>query len=272
MDFCLANFIREKFEGNPSLSEICINGRRSISLYSDTKESIESIFKDDDEATYSIQIFSQSLGVRLDPNVPCNGGVFEEKFRWHAVIPPASFSESIFTVRRHCEVPICLDQFGLDPQFNLTLKEHIAETPIVIYGDTGSGKTTLLMSILKKFCFDERVVFVEQIPEVSLHSPEWVRVNSVGKNILNAGGTNLVEMVEHALRLRPERLVLGEVRKIEVEALALALRVGHASVLWTMHGRTVKDIASRIESTQMQRMLAIRVKDKKVYDYQLVVL
>lgn len=267
MTLCLNSFVRKKFSEDASLNELCINGVRSVSYYSNQKYVTKGIYNSNAEAVHSIQLFSQSLGFRLDPIVPCAGGVFERFFRWHAVIPPASFDEPIFSIRRHNISKVSLDHFDLDLELKSLLSDAIKNTPIVIYGDTGSGKTTFLMSLLNHYCEQERVIFVEQIPEINLYSSNWVRINSYSKNILNQGGATLVNMVEHALRLRPERLVIGEVRKTEMEALMFAMRVGHRPILWTMHAKNVGDIRNRMNSTLHQNILAIKLGSKKIQEY-----
>lgn len=260
--FNLEKYIVDQMVSDPLIDEIMFNGCRSVVTYrSNIAQVGKSLFKSTEKAISKIQEFSFDQGSRLDPNSPSAGGLYLETYRWHAVIPPASHSEALLSVRRHRLKDLDLIDFKSGRSTYQTISKYFSIVPTVIFGDTGAGKSSFLACLLKKYSFNERLVVIEQIPELSLLSSTWIRLNAVSENIFGVGKYSLICAVSDALRLRPDRIVLGEYRNEESDALNMIARIGHAPFVWTMHAGSTNDIRLRLGSIPMRKLLAIHMEN-----------
>lgn len=250
----LVSILKNHFQ-DEGLDEIFFNGTRHV--YGQYRHGgvvpLPPVFNDDGTMIRSLQIFAASRQVRLDPLMPAGGGdwIVQDHettyFRWHALLPPASRHGATFCVRRHRFGCLKPDDFGGDPKLLLTLREAVKESPnLILCGATGSGKTSLLTALLKDICFNERVVILEPLTEIPLLSPTWVSLAAVPPNIEGKGGFRLEQGLEESLRLRPDRIVVGEVRGVEAAALLKLLSVGHNGIMTTLHADSPEAALKRL--------------------------
>ncbi|MBF0440322.1 MAG: CpaF family protein [Oligoflexales bacterium] len=241
---------------NPDISEVFVNGIKSkVLLKSDQKvEVYSSPFSNEEEMNRTFQIFASKNRVRLDPLSPSAGGAYDYFFpggkiliRWHVVLAPLSRGGAVLSLRRHRFDEINIDRFGCSHELRSHLFRLIHERePIFICGPTGSGKTSLLVSMLSLLGETERVVIIEDVPEISLECKTWIHLVSSRPNIEGAGEFTLSRIFDDALRLRPDRIVVGEVRGSEVETLFKAVVSGHKGIMTTLHIDTPMAVFPRL--------------------------
>lgn len=204
-----------------------------------------------------IQNFAFSEGVRLDPNFPANGGLFtpkknaeqdsQESYRWHAVMDPIADSGPFFTLRKHNFLSKSVYFEGCEywPEIcSLSIKHKV---PIIICGATGTGKSTLLATILKNSCLQSRVVFIENVKELPMHSPLWIRLVETSPLLEGGESFSSRKLLFESLRMRPDHIVLGELRGIEARAFLQAFISGHGGILTTIHCDGPKNLLTRLD-------------------------
>ena len=190
--------------------------------------------------------WQQSL--RLDPYCPSAGGsVPELQLRWHAVIHPLTQDEIILSIRRHRFTDIELASFLISNEhMNAIAKAKMEQRPMLIVGGTGVGKTTFLVSLLKKYFLESRVIVMESLSEIPAMSPSWLRMSEVSVQASGRGGVSLVQVGRECLRLRPETLVIGEIRGIEAQIYFDMSQTGHGGCLATMHAGSLEQAGKRL--------------------------
>ncbi len=196
------------------------------------------------------QRLAARAGRRLDAAHPWVDATLPDGSRLHAVIPPIAGGcalVSIRTMRRRTLRLVDLVEGGLDPAVADLLVEMVtARLSFLVSGGTGSGKTTLLSMLLEHVAADERVVVVEDADELRPDHPHTVKLLSRPANIEGSGEVPLRTLVRQALRMRPDRIVVGEVRGAEVTELLMALNTGHHGGAGTVHANSVHDVPARI--------------------------
>ncbi len=238
------------FFADPSVDEVLINGTRSLIVQGATSFQHKSPFHSNDDLTDEIQKFVWAQKTRLDWRCPSAGGVLGEEWRWHAVIPPMAMEGSLFSLRRHRFTKISVDDFHNFSNHKISLVSAVQRgAHILICGPTGSGKTTFLHAFLIENNFNDRIIFLEQIPELPMYSPAWVRLQARGEDVEQLGKVGLETAIQEALRLRPDRFVIGELRNQEASAYLQAVASGHGNVFTTMHA------SSLIQAQQKLAML-----------------
>lgn len=226
--------------------EILVNGLQCLVVVKAQghQEVLPSPFADRDEMLREIQEFAYLSGGRLDPSFPANGGEYSLQqdadnysvIRWHAVIPPVSRDGPLLSIRQLTWHGLQLQDFCLSSSFCKYLNQAMqAGQSFVISGPTGSGKTSLMCQLLFDNCQDERIAVVESVPEIPRMSNTWIRLCSQVENIEGRGHFSLQRILEESLRLRPDRLVVGEIRGLEAAAWYQALQVVDKGSLTTLH-------------------------------------
>ena len=190
-------------------------------------------------------------GRRLDDSSPCVDVRLEGGFRVHAVLPPISTGGTLLSVRIRRATVFSLDELGRAGMFGPLLRtvlERIVERRLsfLISGATGSGKTTLLATLLGLCSPRERLVLIEDAAELNPVHPHVVCLESRHTNIEGGGAVDLGELVRHALRMRPDRLIVGECRGAEVRELLTAMNTGHTGAGGTIHANTAAAVPARL--------------------------
>ncbi len=189
------------------------------------------------------------LGLRLDRSSPMVDARLPDGSRLHAVIPPLALDGPCVTIRRFGARAVPLDAFGVGPDAARFLEWVVlAGWNVVVAGGTSAGKTTLLNALSAAIPADERVVTIEETAELRLEQPHVVRLEARAANAEGAGGVSVRELVRTALRMRPDRVVVGEVRGGEALDMLQALNTGHEGSLSTVHANGATEALVRLET------------------------
>ncbi|MEP7161486.1 MAG: TadA family conjugal transfer-associated ATPase [Dermatophilaceae bacterium] len=192
-------------------------------------------------------------GRRLDDASPYVDGRLPGGVRLHAILPPLVASGAHISLRVPHRTAPRLDELAaggsMPPAWVAVLRAMVrSRCSYVVTGGTGSGKTTLLAALLGEVGHDERVVIVEDVRELAVVHPHAVRLEARAPNVEGRGGIDMVALVRQSLRMRPDRLVVGEVRGGEVRELLTALNTGHEGGAGTLHANAVNDVVVRFEA------------------------
>ncbi|HSK63265.1 MAG TPA: CpaF family protein [Pyrinomonadaceae bacterium] len=251
---------------DPTISDILVNSHDTI--YIERRGRIEATtvrFKDDEHLMRVIERIVSSVGRRIDESSPMVDARLQDGSRVNAIIPPLSIDGPVLSIRR----------FGADPLRMAALIEHKALTKdiadmlqmvvharlnILISGGTGAGKTTLLNALSAFIPENERIVTIEDSAELQLQQPHVVRLETRPPNIEGKGEVTQRDLVRNALRMRPDRIVIGEVRGGEAIDMLQAMNTGHDGSLTTIHANTPRDAMARLET--MIQMTGMRLSDR----------
>ncbi len=189
------------------------------------------------------------LGLRLDRSSPMVDALLPDGARLHAVLPPVAVDGPYLTIRRFAARAVALADFGTGARGAALIEEAVAAGwNLLVSGATSAGKTTLLNAIAQCVDADQRVVTIEETAELRLPQPHVVRLEARPANAEGAGAVTVRELVRAALRMRPDRLVVGEVRGPEALDLVQALNTGHDGSLGTIHANGAADALRRLET------------------------
>ncbi|MCI0552675.1 MAG: CpaF family protein [Anaerolineae bacterium] len=237
-----------------TITEIMVNGAKNI--YIERKGKVHRVpvtFENNDHVMRIIDRIVAPLGRRIDESSPYVDARLPDGSRVNAVIPPISLVGPVLTIRKFSRNPITVEQlvqFGsVTPEAIQFLKACVeARLNIVISGGTGSGKTTLL-NILSGFIpSDERILTIENAAELQLRQEHVVTLESRPPNIEGRGEITIRHLVVNALRMRPERIVVGEIRDEAALDMLQAMNTGHDGSMTTLHSNGPRDTLSRLET------------------------
>ncbi len=241
---------------DPTVSDILVNGPREVYLERNGRlEPSDILFADDAHLMQVIQRIAARLGRRVDESSPMVDARLPDGSRVNAVIPPLSLNGPVLSVRR----------FGVrltaeDLIKNQTMPRELLEmlgpvvqgrVSVLVSGGTGSGKTTLLNTLSAYVPHDERLVSIEDTAELKLQQPHVVRLETRPANLEGAGEVRQRELVRNALRMRPDRIIIGECRGPEALDMLQAMTTGHEGSLTTVHSNDTRDALSRLEMMVM---------------------
>jgi pilus assembly protein CpaF len=256
----------EPLLSDPSISDILVNSFSNIYIERRGKLEKTSIsFKDDEHLMRVIERIVSTVGRRIDEAQPMVDARLPDGSRVNAIIPPLAIDGPVLSIRR----------FGADPLKMVALIENGALTKeiailfemcvrarlnIIISGGTGAGKTTLLNALSAYIPADERIVTIEDSAELQMQQPHVVRLETRPPNIEGRGEVAQRDLVRNALRMRPDRIVIGEVRGGEAVDMLQAMNTGHDGSLTTIHANTPRDSLGRLET--MIQMTGMRLSDR----------
>src|ERR1051325_8675023 len=256
----------EPLLADPTISDILVNSHDTIYIKRRGKIEATSVrFKDDEHLMRVIERIVSSVGRRIDESSPMVDARLQDGSRVNAIIPPLSIDGPVLSIRR----------FGADPLRMQALIEYKALTKdiadmlqmvvsarlnVLISGGTGAGKTTLLNALSAFIPENERIVTIEDSAELQLQQPHVVRLETRPPNIEGKGEVTQRDLVRNALRMRPDRIVIGEVRGGEAIDMLQAMNTGHAGSLTTIHANTPRDALARLET--MIQMTGMRLSDR----------
>ena len=186
-------------------------------------------------------------GGRVDDAKPTGDAALAGNIRAHVVLPPIARGSTIISLRFPRTVPLTENNFEVEPP---DLWDVLAGASVLVAGATGSGKTTVTEILLTRIPTHERIVVIEDIPELSVRHPHAVSLTTRSPNAERAGEVTMGELVREALRMSPDRIVVGEVRGTEIVDLLLALTAGHRGFS-TIHARTLDDVPERLMALGM---------------------
>ena len=243
--------------GDPKVSDILVNGPKHIYIEKDGKLYKTSVnFKDDAHLMNIIERMVTRVGRRIDEKSPMVDARLQDGSRINAIIPPLAIDGPSLSIRR-----FKIDAANLDSLLKWgSMTTAMAETltvavksrlNIVISGGTGAGKTTLLNSLSAQIPFDERIITIEDSAELSLQQDHVVRLETRPPNIEGTGAVTTRDLVSNALRMRPDRIIIGECRGAETLDMLQAMNTGHDGSLTTLHSNTPRDALNRLETMVM---------------------
>jgi pilus assembly protein CpaF len=240
-----------------TITEVMVNGAKNIYIERGGKiHRVPMTFESDDHVMRIIERIVSPLGRRIDESSPYVDARLPDGSRVNAVIPPISLVGPIITIRKFARNPITIDQlvqFGtITPEALQFLKACVeSRLNVVISGGTGSGKTTLL-NILSQFIpSDERVVTIENAAELQLRQEHVVTLESRPPNIEGRGEVTIRQLVINALRMRPDRIIVGEIRDEAALDMLQAMNTGHDGSMTTAHSNSPRDTLARLETMTM---------------------
>jgi pilus assembly protein CpaF len=238
---------------DPEVTDVLVNG---VEVWVDRGGGLHRVpvaLGDLGEVRRMAQRLASAAGRRLDDASPCVDAQLPDGTRLHAVLPPVARGGPYLSLRTFRRRVFTLDELvrcgGVEPAAADLLAAIVAaRLPYLISGGTGSGKTTVLSALLSLVPPDERVVLVEDAAELRPAHPHVVLLQARTSNVEGAGEVSLRELVRQALRMRPDRLVVGECRGAEVLDLLGALNTGHEGGAATLHANTPGDVPARLEA------------------------
>jgi len=238
---------------DPTITDILVNGPNKVFVERfGVLEHTATRFKDDKHLLRIIQKIVSAVGRRIDESSPMVDARLADGSRVNAVVPPLAIDGSLLSIRKFSRVPIVMErliEIGSMPAALAMVLEAIvrARRNVLISGGTGTGKTTMLNAMSAYIDARERVVTIEDSAELQLQQDHVVRLETRPPNIEGRGEITQRELVKNALRMRPDRIIVGEVRAGEAFDMLQAMNTGHDGSMTTIHANTARDSLSRVE-------------------------
>jgi len=255
-----------QFIHDPSVSEIMVNGPDKVYLEKKGKLVLSDVtFKDDQHVMRVIEKIVAPLGRRIDESSPMVDARLPNGSRVNVIIPPLSLNGPTITIRKFSEKPYTvkdLINFGtITPDVAILLKACVeARLNIVVSGGTGSGKTTTLNVISSFIPEDERIVTIEDAAELQLIQDHVIKLETRPPNIEGKGAITIRDLVRNSLRMRPDRIIVGEVRSGEALDMLQAMNTGHDGSLTTGHANSPRDMLARLETMVLMAGMELPIK------------
>src|SRR5579875_2662022 len=251
---------------DPTISDILINGPHKIYVERRGKmEKSDVKFRDNEHLLQIIDRIVSKVGRRVDETSPMVDARLPDGSRVNAIIPPLALDGPSVSIRRFGSNPLKLEDLlnykAFTPEMAMLMEACIkARLNIVISGGTGCGKTTLLNTLSSFIPHEERIVTIEDAAELQLQQDHVVRLETRPPNIEGKGAVTTRDLVRNALRMRPERIIIGECRGAETLDMLQAMNTGHAGSMTTLHANTPRDAQARLETMIMMAGMELPIK------------
>jgi pilus assembly protein CpaF len=258
----------EPLLADPAVSDILVNSPHNIYIERHGKlERTNVTFKDGEHLRRVIERIVSTVGRRIDESSPMVDARLKDGSRVNAIIAPLALEGPVLSIRRFGVEPLRMSSLleneslttEMAEMFSLCVK---ARLNILISGGTGAGKTTLLNALSSFIPEDQRVITIEDSAELQLQQPHVVRLETRPPNIEGRGEVTQRDLVKNALRMRPDRIVIGEVRGGEAIDMLQAMNTGHEGSLTTIHANSPRDALARLET--MIQMAGLRLDDRAI--------
>ena len=256
----------ENLMKDSTVTEIMVNGAKSI--YVERRGRLEQaavVFEDDAHVMKIIDRIVSRIGRRCDESNPMVDARLQDGSRVNAVIPPIALKGPTITIRRFNSAPLSIGDLVEKNSISYAMSSFLescvkGKANIIVAGGTGSGKTTLL-NILSGFIPEtERIVTIEDAAELQLNQNHVVTLESRPANAEGAGAITIRDLVRNALRMRPDRIIVGEVRSGETLDMLQAMNTGHEGSLTTVHANSPRDVLSRLETMVLMSGMELPLK------------
>jgi pilus assembly protein CpaF len=247
----------EELLADPAISDIMVNGPDQCFIERKGKLELAQIqFRDEEHLFQIAQRIVNKVGRRVDQTTPLADARLQDGSRVNVIIPPLSLRGTAISIRKFSEKPITLDMmtgFGSMSEKMATLLKiaGASRMNVVISGGTGSGKTTMLNALSKMIDPGERVITIEDAAELRLQQPHWLPLETRPPNLEGQGAITIRDLVINALRMRPDRIILGEIRGQECFDLLAAMNTGHDGSMATLHSNSPRECLARMENMVM---------------------
>jgi pilus assembly protein CpaF len=251
---------------DPTISDILINGPQKIYVERRGKmEKTDVKFRDNEHLLQIIDRIVSKVGRRVDETSPMVDARLPDGSRVNAIIPPLALDGASVSIRRFGSNPLKLEDLlnykAFTPEMAMLMEACIkARLNILISGGTGCGKTTLLNTLSSFIPHEERIVTIEDAAELQLQQDHIVRLETRPPNIEGKGAIACRDLVRNALRMRPERIIIGECRGAESLDMLQAMNTGHAGSMTTLHANTPRDAQARLETMIMMAGMELPIK------------
>ena len=254
------------FLADNSVTEIMVNGPNHVYIEKKGKLTLtDARFKNNDHVMHVIKKIVAPLGRRIDESSPMVDARLPDGSRVNAIIPPLAIDGPSITIRKFAEDPYKIEDlinFGTLNSKMAELLKYCVEgrLNIVVSGGTGSGKTTTLNVLSSFIPHNERIVTIEDAAELQLSQEHVVRLETRPANLEGKGEITIRDLVRNSLRMRPDRIIVGEVRSGEALDMLQAMNTGHDGSLTTGHANSPRDILSRIETMVLMSGMNLPIK------------
>jgi pilus assembly protein CpaF len=244
----------EPFLRDPDLTEVMVNGPDSIYIERAGRlQKVEGSFNDEAHLRRTIDKIVSRIGRRVDESSPMVDARLPDGSRVNAVIPPLAVDGSLLTIRKFSADPYTSADLVAFGTYSQRTADFLAacvrgRLNIIVSGSTGSGRTTSLNVLSSFIPTDERIVTIEDAAELQLHQDHVLRLESRPANIEGKGAVEIRDLVKNSLRMRPDRIVVGEVRDSSALDMLQAMNTGHDGSLCTVHSNGPRDTLARIET------------------------
>ncbi|MFZ5591669.1 MAG: ATPase, T2SS/T4P/T4SS family [Bacillota bacterium] len=251
---------------DPSISEIMVNGPHQVYIERNGKLVLTGVtFRDNAHVMHIIDKIVAPIGRRIDESMPMVDARLPDGSRVNAIIPPLALNGPTITIRKFSRQPYTVDdliRFGTLTTSMAKLLEACvkARLNIVVSGGTGSGKTTTLNVLSSFIPADERIITIEDAAELQLQQEHVITLESRPPNIEGKGAITIRDLVRNSLRMRPERIVVGEVRGGEALDMLQAMNTGHDGSLTTGHANSPRDMLARLETMVLMAGMDLPVR------------
>ena len=238
---------------DPTITDILINGYSQVFVERyGVLEHTNVVFKDERHLLRIIQKIVSAVGRRIDESSPMVDARLADGSRVNAIVPPLAIDGASMSIRKFARVPISMErlvEIGSvpEPVAEVLMAVVKARRNVLISGGTGSGKTTMLNAMSAFIDGRERIVTIEDSAELQLQQNHVVRLETRPRNIEGKGEISQRDLVKNALRMRPDRIIVGEVRAGEAFDMLQAMNTGHDGSMTTVHANTARDALSRVE-------------------------
>ena len=247
----------EELLNDPEISDIMVNGPNQTFVEKRGKLQVANIqFRDEEHLFQIAQRIVNKVGRRIDQTTPLADARLQDGSRVNVIVPPLSLRGTAISIRKFSEKPITIDMmknFGsMSDKMATCLKiAGASRFNIIISGGTGSGKTTMLNAMSKLIDPGERVITIEDAAELRLQQPHWLPLETRPPNLEGQGAITIRDLVINALRMRPDRIILGEIRGSECFDLLAAMNTGHDGSMATLHSNSPRECLARMENMVM---------------------
>ena len=256
----------EPLLADSEVADILVNGHKSI--YVERKGKLEKTdvrFNDESHLRNIIDRIVSSVGRRIDESSPMVDARLKDGSRVNIIIPPLAIDGAMMSIRRFTVTRLTMDNLvdlGTVPPVAAKLLTAVVKgrLNVLVSGATGAGKTTLLNVLSGYIPDDERIITIEDSAELQMQQPHVVRLETRPSNIEDKGEVTQRDLVKNALRMRPERIIIGEVRGVEAFDMLQAMNTGHDGSLTTIHANTARDALSRVENMVMMSGIELPLK------------
>jgi len=237
-----------------NVSEVMVNGPDMIYVELKGKLTLTEVkFSSNEHVLHIIEKIVSPLGRRIDESMPYVDARLKDGSRVNAIIPPLALNGPTITIRKFSKDPLMISDLIRFGSINESMAEFAeacvrGRLNIFVSGGTGSGKTTLLNVLSSFIGEDERIITIEDAAECQLKQPHWVRLETRAPNIEGKGAITMRDLIKNTLRMRPDRVIVGECRGGETLDMLQAMNTGHDGSLTTLHANTPRDAVARCET------------------------
>ena len=247
----------EMLLADPEVTDIMVNGPNQIYIEKGGKLQLtDVIFRNEDHVRAIANRICNRVGRRVDQSQPLADARLEDGSRVNVILPPLSLRGTAISIRKFSKMPIDLDRMVRQENLSANMAKFLkmaghCRLNIVVSGGTGSGKTTMLNAVSKMIDDGERVVTIEDAAELQLMQPHVIPLETRPKNLEGEGEISIRDLMINALRMRPDRIILGEVRGPECIDMLQAMNTGHEGSMCTLHANSPREALTRMENMAM---------------------